>query len=474
MNLLREWKIALSLFAVFIATAIAVPAQTVTSVASGFYATGPVVQGFDGNLYASDQTDCTVKGQGGRIVKVTPEGTVSTVYTFVGEDGKCPSGLALETNGNLYGTTLEGGAPQASCETPAVGCGTVFELTPAGVHKTLFSFNGVNGYNPMALTLGPDGSTFYGVTGGPPYTITKGPAFGTIFEITPTGTYTLLHTFSNTDGSIPSPLVLGTDGNLYGTTEGGGTYNGGTVFKITPGGTFTTLYNFNPATEGNTPNGALVQGPDGNFYGTNLEGGATCDSDVTNNGTIFAISPGGHIFRTVYDFAEDCFKASTPFGGLTLGTDGNFYGVASGLNSYSTYFPDGILFELTPTGDLTTLYTFGYPDESTLMQYTNGTFYGTNQFCDYKTCPSLYSLTNSLGPFVTAVPALRGIGAKVLLLGQGFTGATSVTFNGVEATFTVNSDTEITTTVPTGATKGYIVVTTPGGTVSTKVFFTVG
>jgi len=293
-------------------------------------------------------------------------------------------------------------------------------------------------------------------------------ACGEVYKITPKGTFNVLLNFDCISGIDPNdPLVLGTNGNFYGTTQlggGGGSQALGDVFEISPsGGTYTILHNFNEQ-DGRTPEGALVQGADGNFYGTTLLGGAF------DGGVVFLISPDGRTFRTLYNFGENGGTAAQPTG-LVLGSDGNLYGATNGS-----------IFEITPAGVLTTLHTFERNEVAgvvTLMQHTNGTFYGTtsqsgaNNNCPPSNgCGTVFSLSTGLGPFVTAVPPRRGIGARVLLLGQGFTGATSVTFNGVPATFSVNSDTEI-TTFPVGATKGYIHVTTPKGTLSTKVIFIV-
>jgi hypothetical protein len=186
------------------------------------------------------------------------------------------------------------------------------------------------------------------------------------------------------------------------------------------------------------------------------------------------ISPGGRTFQTVYDFCTPGGQGSNPDTGLVLGADGNFYGGASGIPFGQSAGGDAVLFEINPTGVLTALYTFGYSTNLTLMQATNGTFYGTaTGSSNGIDPPTVFSLSTGLGAFVTAVPPARGIGARVIILGQGFTGATSVTFNGVTAAFTVNSDTEITTSVPSGAKTGAVQVATPTGTLSTKVAFAV-
>ncbi len=466
----REWK-ALTLFVLCVAV-IAAPAQTYTTLVTDIpnYYPAPLVQGFDGSLYGTTSDT---------IFKVTRDGTLSTVHKFsVNAFGQAPSGLALGMNGQLYGTASSWGTPSPTCPAEFEGCGTVFSFTSAGSIFLLHSFSGTDGMFPMGgLTLGSDGN-FYGTTYGSTKPGASGPVYGNIFKISPNSGYefTVLHTFSYADGAYPiAPLVLGRNGNLYGTTPQGGTYDAGTVFMITTGGTFTSLYSFgNPRTGAASPRGALVQAADGNFYGTTPGGGQVCDIDQTSLGTIFLIGPSGNTEQTLYDFFNDCTHGSSPDTGLLLGEDGNFYGGASGIVSNDD-FANAILFEITPKGVLTTLYDFGYSTYPTLMQATNGTFYGatTGSFPYAGQVPTVFSLSTGLGPFITTIPPSRGIGAKVFILGQGFTGTTSVTFNGVSAEFTVNSDTQITTFVPAGAKTGHVQVTTPTGTLSTKVVFVV-
>jgi uncharacterized repeat protein (TIGR03803 family) len=230
-----------------------------------------------------------------------------------------------------------------------------------------------------------------------------------------------LHRFDGTDGSQSyAALVQGTDGNFYGTTGNGGTNKQGTVFKITPSGTLETLHSFDGA-DGSYPYAALVQGTDGNLYGTTHEGGA---NDINylcplGCGTIFKITPSGTL-TTLYSF---CSQANC--------TDGTLPGAG-------------------------------------LVQDTDGAFYGTTE------SPStVYSLSMGLGPFVETQPPSGKVGAAVKILGTSLTGSTSVTFNGTAATFAVVSASEITTTVPTGATTGTVQVVTPGGTLSSNVPFRV-
>jgi len=279
--------------------------------------------------------------------------------------------------------------------------------------------------------------------------------------------FTTVHSFDRTDGEQPyGTLVQATNGDLYGTTSLGGTMDGGTVFKITTSGTLTTLYNFcsqSNCTDGEGPEGALVQA-NGNFYGTTLGGGAS------TFGTVFRITPGGTL-TTLHSF--DGVDGVAPRTGLIQATDGNLYGATAqgGANTYGT------VFKITPSGTLTTLHNFddtdGTDPYSGLMQATSGTLYGTTYEGGADNGGTIFSLSVGLGPFVEPQPASGRVGAAIKILGTNLTGATSVTFNGTAATFTVVSRSEITTTVPTGATTGKIKVTTPARTLTSNVSFQV-
>ena len=290
--------------------------------------------------------------------------------------------------------------------------------------------------------------------------------------MTPAGTLTDLHEFDFTDGWDPkdTPLIQATDGDFYGTTAGGGSHTCpspaigcGTVFKITPGGAFATLHNFDGG-DGSIPFAGVIQAADGSLYGTTNQGGAHGD------GTVFKITLGGTL-TTLHSF--DGTDGSGPFGVLVQGTDGNFYGTtnAGGANG------DGTVFEITPAGTLTTLHDFDGTDgagaQSGLLQATNGTFYGNTFGGGANGDGTVFSLSTGLGPFVTFLPAARPVGGLVEILGQGFTGATGVSFNGTTAAFTVESDTYLTATVPAGATTGSVTMATPSGTLTSNKIFRV-
>lgn len=455
-------------------TAVPSQSQTFTALHSfdmtdGFAPYAGLVQATGGLLYGT-----TYGGDGdGSVFEINVSGKLTTIHSFDGTDGVGPHAELLQaTDGNIYGTTNNGGANEL---------GTAFKITPGGVLKTLYSFcsqsNCADGAYPQALVQATDGN-LYGTTdqGG------GASSDGTIFKITPGGTLTTLHSFEGTDGALPQAgLIQATDGNFYGTTSGGGANGGGTIFKISSRGAFTSLYSFCSqanCTDGEAPYAALVQGMDGNFYGTTLNGGVV----ISNAGTVFKITPGGRL-TTLYAFcpASSCPDGESPEAGLIQATDGNFYGVTYTGGGEAA----GTIFRITTGGALTTLYAFcsqsgctdGANPSGTLVQDTNGKFYGTtyqggNSACS-SGCGTVFSLSMGLGRFVETQVASGKVGAAVKILGTDLMGATSVTFNGTAAVFTVVSSSEITTTVPVGATTGTVEVTIPTGTLKSNKKFSV-
>ena len=492
------------LFLLWAGAAFALPAQRVTTVArfnsaDGAAPHGGLIQATDGNLYGTTDggganTNGNCKAYGftgcGTVYKVAPNGAVTTLYSFCAQpncaDGYIPEGPLLQgSDGNFYGATVGGGAFN-HCVVGTCG-GTIFRITPGGTLTTIYSFSsGAGGYEPNAALLQTPDGNFYGTTyggGSNSHTCMNYGGCGTIFRFTPGGTLTTLHTFDFTDGSNPfAGLIQGTDGNFYGTTIVGGAHVYGTVFKITPSGTLTTLYSFcsqSKCADGDEPLAELIQAADGNLYGTTqfggLERGTACQSGC---GTIFKISISGSL-TTIHRFGFN--DGEEPGGALVQGTDGNFYGttVFGGLGV-------GTAFQITPSGELTTLYNFdhlvthGIEPAGALVQDTNGNFYGTtssggpaNGMCQ-QGCGTVFGVSVGLGPFVEPQTTSGQVGAAVNILGTDLTGATSVTFNGTTAAFTVVSSSLITTTVPSGATTGPVQVVTPGGgTLSSNVPFRV-
>jgi uncharacterized repeat protein (TIGR03803 family) len=456
---------ACALFVVLVTTVVSVPAQTFKTVHSfdntdGEYPWATLVQGRDGNFYGTTQNggNTACSSGCGTIFRITPDGKL-TMFSFDGTNGSQPfAGLVQDANGDFYGVTLTGGTANE---------GTVFKITSSGKQTTLFNFNGTNGKGPTGtLILATDGN-FYGTT-------QSGGSLGqgTVFKITPSGTLTTMHSFNGgSDGVAPvAGLIQATDGNLYGTTWGDAyqNLNVGTVFKITLGGALTTLHSFQ-TTDGANPQGGLVQGNDGNLYGATEEGG------TYNYGTVFKMTVGGTL-TTLHSFSGGT-DGDTPVSTLIQATDGNFYGTAA----YDGLYPNfGTVFAITPSGTLTTLHNFDSTDGSYpyagLVQVTSGGFYGatfaggSSTACPFG-CGTVFSLDMGLGPFVAFVHDSGKVGQTGGILGQGFTGTTNVSLNGTPATFTVISDTFLKATVPVGATTGYVTVTTPSGILTSNVPF---
>jgi uncharacterized repeat protein (TIGR03803 family) len=305
------------------------------------------------------------------------------LHSFDGTDGQQPmAGVIQGSDGDFYGTTRNGGANRV---------GTVFKLTPLGALTTLYSLGSTStdSANPWAGVIQGSDGNFYGTTadGG-----TNG--VGTVYKVTPSGAETVLYSFcsqaSCTDGDYPfAGVIQASDGNFYGTTYEGGANGDGTVFKLTPSGTLTTLYSFCSqagCTDGDFPWAGVIQGSDGNFYGTTLNDG------TNEGGIVFKLTPSGTL-TTIYSFCSvvdpgtgNCLDGKGPYAGVIQGADGNFYGTTE----YGGANGDGNVFKLTPSGTLTTLYSFcsvvdlktgacldgEFPDAS-VFQGSDGNFYGS-------------------------------------------------------------------------------------------------
>lgn len=484
---LDGWKTTSAIFLLCAMTAIPSSSQTVTILFSfdgtnGENPGGSLVQGFDGYFYGTAQGGVNMDQDGGTIFKISSGGTFTTVYNFCLQPN-CPdgslvfAGLVQAIDGNLYGTTVRGGANDK---------GTVFKVTPQGTLTTLYSFcaktNCADGSFPFAGLVQATDGNLYGTTSedGRGKDCTGAIPCGTVFKITPGGTLTTLYSFCNqpscTDGGEPlAALIQATDGSLYGTTNQGGIGNG-TVFKITRSGTLTTVHTFE-SFDGSNPDAGLVQATDGNFYGTNNRGGAR-----RNYGTVYKMARGGNVKAVSFDGAD----GALPSAGLVQATDGNLYGTTdaggSGSDCNSTD-GCGTIFKIGLTSALTTLYSFcvqancpdGFSPAAALVQGTDGNLYGMTDGGGASPVGfgTIFSLSTGLGPFVKTLPTSGRIGAPIVILGTNLTGATGVSFNGATAAFTVVSSSEITTTVPTGATSGTVQVTAPSGMLLSNVAFLV-
>lgn len=357
----RSRLIAAAIFAFFVLASLrAAHAQTETVLYSFSCCQSqtPVVLDKGGNIYGTYQ----VGGNGG-VFKLTPSGVYSTLYAFGdAPDGSWPSGLVMDQQGNLYGTTyfggsadgfgiifkisssgtetilhnfdcsLEGCFPQAGLFMDgqgnlfgtttyggSLGYGTVFEFVPSSNTTTaLYNFtNGSDGCNPWEVVLGNDGD-LYGTTQGGCSDLNS---VGSVYKLTLSGTFTLLHSFSRNgkDGFEPEAgVVLDSNGNVYGTTAWGGKVGVGTVFKITPTGKETILHSFSGDPDGILPQGRLIFDSQGNLFGT-TGGGGDFDS-----GVVFKLAKTK--LTILHSFAANGVDGVTPIAGVTFDANGNLYG----------------------------------------------------------------------------------------------------------------------------------------------------
>jgi uncharacterized repeat protein (TIGR03803 family) len=345
-----------------------------------------LIQGSDGNLYGTTSTGGAGILSAGTVFKLTQGGVETVLYSFCSvssplcADGESPvAGVIQGTDGNFYGTTQRGG----------LGLGTVFKLTPDGVESVLYSFCGTPGAGSCAAGDGalPQagliqvGEALYGTT-------FQGGRYneGTVFELTPAGVETVLHSFDGNygyhgiaDGVNPlAALILGSDGNLYGTTEFGGADNAGTVFQITLSGFEMQIHSFaNSPEDGKFPKAALIQASDGNFYGTTNDGGST------GGGTVYRLNA-DNVETVLYSFNQASLSTdgNGPRGNLLQASDGNIYGTTTSGGVYDL----GTILKITLDGVETVLHSFsagngatadGSSPEAGLLQDSSGNFYGT-------------------------------------------------------------------------------------------------
>jgi uncharacterized repeat protein (TIGR03803 family) len=340
-----------------------IPLYSFTGGGDGDNPIAGLVQASDGNLYGTTYEGGT-NGYGA-IFRIATSGAPMPLYSFTdGHDGARPySGLVQAGDGNLYGTTADGGTN---------GDGVVFRITTNDVFTPLWSFTGGHdGAEPRGgLMQGGDGNLYGTMADG-------GTNFdGTVFRITTNGVFTPLYSFTGGhDGTFPeATLVQAADGNLYGTTYQGGINNGisgyGTVFRITTNGNLTPLYSFTNGTDGAHPSAGLVPANDGNLYGTTADGG------TNGYGSVFRITT-NDVFTPLYSFT-DGHDGADPEAALVQASDGNLYGTAyaGGTNGYGT------LFQITTNGVFTPLYSFtgghdGADPFAGLVQAGDGNLYGT-------------------------------------------------------------------------------------------------
>ncbi len=379
----------------------------------------PLTLGSDGNFYG------TAYGGYGAAVetvfRVTPSGAFSRLSSYI--DAGIGSALAPGSGGNMYGSlgitfvdvstngsvqwvaynfyesqsfalgpvqlapASDGYLYGTSCYAGASNAGTIFYMVPMRDPARIYSFNGAgDGAFPEAPLIQASDGNLYGTTsaGG----IGNN---GVVFRISTNGVFTTVCQLTGGDANANSysGLVQGSDGNFYGTSFFGGASTNGTVFRITPDGTTTTLYSFTGGADGAAPYASLTTAADGNFYGTTSSGGAS------NNGSVFRIANDGTI-TPLYSFTGGA-DGSRPYAGLAQANDGNLYGTAYAGGTGR----DGTVFRITTNGVLTTLYSFngtnGAAPKAALLQAADGNLYGTTLIGGSNDFGTIFQITTNGG-----------------------------------------------------------------------------
>ena len=298
---------------------------------------GAVTFDSSGNMYGTTSEGGV--NYAGDVWEITNTGTYVELYSFGnGSDGAFPYGnVSFDSNGNMYGTTAEGGANNE---------GIIWKITSAGVYSDIHDFgSGTDGKFPQAGVTIDSSGNLYGtaLSGGV-------NGFGMVWEITSTGGYLDVHDFgSGTDGRLPrGNVVLDSSGTLYGTASKGGQYasSGGNLWKLTSGGVYTALHDFGSGTDGQNPYASVCFDSSGNLYGTTDNGG------VNSAGTVWKYSSTG-VYTDVHDFGVG-LDGQNPTGSITADSNGNLFGTAG--NGGAT--GNGMVWEMSSTGTFSDLYDF--------------------------------------------------------------------------------------------------------------------
>jgi len=303
----------------------------------------PLFQDNKGRLYGTTFAGGTGYGA---IYQISATGKEKVIYSFSGgSDGSQPfAGLIGDSAGNLYGVTSRGG--DLSCN--AYGCGTVFKLDSSHQLSVLHIFTVDDGWDASSALVRDGLGNLYGTLtfGG---TSTKGK----VFKLDPSGSLTVLYDFTDDQqfGRYPANLLIDKMGNLYGTTQYGGTYNAGTLFKIDPNGHISVIYAFAGGSDGNVPLGALARDAVGNVYG------ATQDGGVYGYGTVFRVNVLSGAETVLHSFTAT--EGSDPMAGVVIDSAGNLFGTTF----YGGGLGFGSIFMLDANGVYTKLHDFAKPPD---------------------------------------------------------------------------------------------------------------
>lgn len=399
-----------------------------------------LLQSADGNFYGATLLGGAGNKASGTIFKLTPTGQLTTLFTFVADasgnfpNGSSPTSLVEGNDGFLYGTA---GSKNG---------GEVFKVSKTGALQVV---NSSVGNAPYSLVLGGDGN-LYGCAG-------ISPLSENLFRVTPAGVYTLLHTFNNTaEGPGCIGMISASDGNMYGTTIGAQTLLT-TLFRMTTAGEFSIVHTFHYF---QFPTSVPTQSANGL-----LDGATSRFEDVTEKG-IYQVSRSGSGYQE--------FAVAYPFSGpdvsyMTEASDGNFWGILS--DSVVSFAHNGAPLQQVTVNSGTSLPSF-------LLQASSGKLIVVSDGGCCNSGPGeIFTGDAKLAPpkplFVTPAVSSGTVGSKVMIHGAHFVGTTSVTFNGVSASFQVLNTANILATVPAGATTGPIKVTNAGGTAASAKTFVV-
>jgi uncharacterized repeat protein (TIGR03803 family) len=344
---------------VALTTLYAFTARVSSTNSDGVFPNAALVLASDKNMYGT-ASEGGAFGYG-TVFRITASGNFTTLAHFDGQNGRNPSAPLIQgVDGALYGTTQNGGTNNV---------GTVFKITTNGTLTRLYSFTGgFDGAYPVGLVQRQD-ALLFGVTqsGG-----TNNA--GTVYSLTTNGVLTRLFSFNNTNGSSPrAPLLPLADGNgnFFGTTHSGGTSGAGTVFKMSPGGALLFSWPFN-YTNGSQPDCTLLEAPDGTFYGTTRSGGP--GNGTNGYGSIFRMALDGTIFPVAF---FDNTNGSFPECTLLQGKDGNLYGTTSSFGSVFKATTSGIITPLVSF--VSSNFTWGLFPKGGLIEGPDGNFYGVTQ-----------------------------------------------------------------------------------------------
>jgi uncharacterized repeat protein (TIGR03803 family) len=340
---------------------------------------GSLVQGGDGSLYGTTSLSGMTTGgttPGGVAFKITLSGQETILQRYM----LPTSALFLGSDGNFYGETQGSGIDAVVC---------LYKLSPVGAEAILATIAFPDGQDFRTITdmggvIEGKAGEFYGIAS------LSSEEYGVFVDNPTLGLYSFVSGIGSGSPSTAT-LVQTTEGLLYGTAVGGGTYGMGTVFSVDPAAEIgQTIYSFGASPgDGSAPGVPLIQGSDGNLYGTTATGGAPSTTCPQGCGTVFKVTPAG-AETVLYSFGSSPADGRGPSGALVLASDGNFYGTTasggstalSGMANSNCQNGCGTVYKITPSGIETVLYSFGStPDDGVdpigaLLQASDGNLYG--------------------------------------------------------------------------------------------------